>query len=86
MKRFWSKVNKAGSVPPHRPELGPCWVWVAARVRGDSHPRAKLSSADVKEIRRRRCAGEKRIDLADEFGISGRTVRDIVRSVTWLDV
>jgi hypothetical protein len=25
--RFWSKVNKDGPVPAHRPELGPCWVW-----------------------------------------------------------
>lgn len=24
---FWSKVNKNGPVPPHRPELGPCWIW-----------------------------------------------------------
>lgn len=26
---FWSKVDKNGPVPPHRPELGPCWVWQA---------------------------------------------------------
>ena len=26
-ERFWSKVNKHGPVPAHRPELGPCWVW-----------------------------------------------------------
>lgn len=26
-KRFWSKVDKAGPVPSHSPELGPCWVW-----------------------------------------------------------
>lgn len=25
--RFWSKVNKNGPVPAHRPELGPCWLW-----------------------------------------------------------
>lgn len=30
--RFWSKVNKDGPVPPHRPELGPCWVWTASRA------------------------------------------------------
>lgn len=28
-ERFWEKVNKNGPVPPHRPELGPCWVWTA---------------------------------------------------------
>jgi hypothetical protein len=34
MKRFWSKVNKDGPVPPHRPELGPCWVWTGATFDG----------------------------------------------------
>ncbi len=26
--RFWEKV-KLGSAPAHRPDLGPCWEWVA---------------------------------------------------------
>jgi hypothetical protein len=30
-RRFWTKVNKNGPVPPHRPELGPCWVWTKAK-------------------------------------------------------
>ena len=25
--RFWIKVDKNGSIPEHRPELGPCWIW-----------------------------------------------------------
>jgi hypothetical protein len=25
--RFWPKIDKAGPIPPHRPELGPCHVW-----------------------------------------------------------
>jgi hypothetical protein len=29
-ERFFSHVNKDGPIPPHRPELGPCWVWTAA--------------------------------------------------------
>lgn len=28
--RFWSFVDKGGPVPPHRPELGPCWTWLGA--------------------------------------------------------
>lgn len=28
--RFWSKVDKDGSVPMDRPDLGPCWVWTGA--------------------------------------------------------
>jgi hypothetical protein len=27
--RFWCNVNKNGPVPPHRPDLGPCWEWTA---------------------------------------------------------
>ena len=29
--RFWEKVNKRGSVPAGRPELGRCWEWTAGR-------------------------------------------------------
>jgi hypothetical protein len=32
--RFWSKVNKEGPVPVHRPELGSCWVWTASHGAG----------------------------------------------------
>jgi hypothetical protein len=28
--RFMPKVNCAGPIPAHRPELGPCWIWTAA--------------------------------------------------------
>lgn len=31
--RFWPKVDKAGPVPAHRPELGSCWIWTAAKNR-----------------------------------------------------
>lgn len=26
--RFWSKVDKQGPVPPEKPGLGPCWMWL----------------------------------------------------------
>lgn len=29
-ERFWAKVDIDGPVPSGRPELGPCWVWLAA--------------------------------------------------------
>lgn len=29
--RFWRKADKNGPVPEHKPELGPCWVWVKAK-------------------------------------------------------
>lgn len=28
-ERFWSKVNKNGSIPSHVPHLGKCWEWTA---------------------------------------------------------
>ena len=28
--RFWSKVDRGGSVPSARPELGPCWIWTGS--------------------------------------------------------
>ena len=32
-ERFWLKVDRHGPVPEHCPDLGPCWVWTAARTR-----------------------------------------------------
>ncbi len=32
--KFWTRVNKNGPVPEHRPELGPCWVWTGAVTMG----------------------------------------------------
>ncbi len=34
MKQFWSKVNKNGPVPAHKPELGVCWVWIKGTKMG----------------------------------------------------
>ena len=31
--RFWHHVDKDGPTPLHKPELGPCWVWTASRLR-----------------------------------------------------
>lgn len=30
IERFWLKVDKNGSIPLHRPELGPCWPWIGS--------------------------------------------------------
>lgn len=30
-ERFWSKVDKDGPVPPHRPNSGQCWTWTGSR-------------------------------------------------------
>lgn len=31
--RFWSRVDKNGPVPPHAPDLGPCWLWTGNRSK-----------------------------------------------------
>ncbi len=31
-ERFWAKVDKGGPLPERRPELGPCWIWTAAKL------------------------------------------------------
>lgn len=33
IERFWAKVDKNGPIPERRPELGPCWLWTAAKSR-----------------------------------------------------
>lgn len=35
--RFWAKVDKAGPISPHRPDLGPCWLWTGALKKGYGH-------------------------------------------------
>ena len=30
--RFWAKVDKDGSIPADRPDLGPCWIWLGERL------------------------------------------------------
>jgi hypothetical protein len=34
-RRFWRKVNKNGPIPPHAPELGPCWEWTGRLATGE---------------------------------------------------
>lgn len=29
VERFWGRVDKNGPVPECRPDLGPCWIWLA---------------------------------------------------------
>jgi hypothetical protein len=33
-ERFWKKVDKNGPVSVHRPDLGPCWLWLGALSDG----------------------------------------------------
>src|ERR1019366_1994387 len=33
-ERFWERGVKNGPVPEYRPDLGPCWIWVASTTSG----------------------------------------------------
>ena len=34
LEAFWAKVDKNGPIPPSRPDLGPCWIWMNAKSSG----------------------------------------------------
>lgn len=55
-------------------------------VRGERQGRAKLTDADVIEIRRRRAFGEKTRDIANAFGISNPNVTRICLRHNWKHV
>jgi hypothetical protein len=41
--RFWTKVNKNGSVPPLRPELGPCWLHEGTPEKATGYVRCEIN-------------------------------------------
>lgn len=52
--------------------------------RGERNPSAKLTSADVLEIRlRHRKGGESQASLAEEFGIGRTAISNIINGKTW---
>ena len=56
------------------------------KERGSAAANAKLTEAQVLEIRRRYATYERLTDLAEAYGVSPRTVSDIVRGLTWAHV
>jgi len=55
----------------------------AARNEGEWHGRAKLTGAQVTEIRSRYAAGATKKGLGRAFGVSPRNIRSIVLRETW---
>jgi HNH endonuclease len=53
------------------------------RFSGEAHPRAKVSAAEVSDIRRRRRAGEGVRALAREYGLHHTSVLSMLRGKTW---
>jgi hypothetical protein len=48
-------------------------------TRGERSPAAKLTDAQVAEIRRRYAAGERAVDLAGEYGVHKGYVQQLAR-------
>lgn len=57
-----------------------------ATPRGGNHGNAKLTEADVIEIRRRWASGEKQAAIAVDFGIGSTNVSAIVTRAAWRHV
>lgn len=53
---------------------------------GETHYKAKLTESQVLEIRKRYSEGEKQITLANEFGISYKTIHQIVKNKIWKSI
>jgi len=56
------------------------------RVRGDEHPRAKLTEPQVKEIRRLRAKNWTQRAIAHKFGVSRQAVEKICNRKTWVHI
>lgn len=57
---------------------------LTAKAHGRKGSRAKLNPLQIQEIRRRDLSRRVRtIDLADEFGVTPQTIRDIKNGRTW---
>lgn len=61
-----------------RPDIG--------YVKGESHHQAKLTAAQVREIRRKRAGGAKYDELVAEYGMSKTTIGEICTRKTWSDL
>lgn len=55
-------------------------------AHGERNPMAKLTNAEVNEIRRRVSNGEKQISMCAEYGVSKMTISRLVRGEAWRHV
>lgn len=55
--RFWAKVDRNGPVPAHRPDLGPCWLWIATiRTDGYGHFQVRIMAGGLLPVGAHRVA------------------------------
>jgi len=56
------------------------------RATGSNHPFSKLTSSDVKQIRRLQKEGRSQRSIAKQFGVSRGTIEAIIKGKTWKHV
>lgn len=54
--------------------------------RGEKHPSRRLNNAAVREIRRDRAAGVSALELAGRFGVTDKSIYNVLRRLTWSHV
>lgn len=54
------------------------------RVRGDTHPRAKLSYEKADEIRLRRASGESLMSLSRNYAVNKKAILNLLAGKTWV--
>jgi hypothetical protein len=55
-------------------------------ARGEAHGMAVLTTSSVLEVLERHRAGERPVAIAKRFGVTARTIRDILSGYTWSQV
>ena len=54
--------------------------------KGEANARSKLTEEDVRQVRRRRAAGESQQSIADSLGVTQRVISLIDRNLSWVHV
>jgi len=62
------------------------WETGLTNLRGDNHPSKRINSTLVRQIRTRSLAGERVVDLAQEFNISTSLIYKIREGIRWASV
>ena len=55
-------------------------------IRGERHPKARLTEVDVRQIRRDALTGMRSSDQALDYGVNEATIRGVVSRRTWTHV
>lgn len=69
-----------------KPLIHPTWSTPLGPLKGEDHPGAKLRESDILEIRKKCVAGILQIRLAEQYGVSRSTIRDITKGKHWKHV